>query len=134
MLCGIGRRHCCDQRRAGNESFGAFVQRYARRVTAANFAKPMSDQRRIDSGSHETARRLARLLVELADEHGRPTLDGVDIDILLTQQELASLIAASRESIVRSLRSLRGVASSLPVAVESPSAILVDCGRRRTVS
>lgn len=67
----------------------------------------MSDQRRIDSGSHETARRLARLLVELADEHGRPTLDGVDIDILLTQQELASLIAASRESIVRSLRSLR---------------------------
>ena len=47
------------------------------------------------------------LLVELADEHGRPTLDGVDIDIPLTQQELASLIASSRESIVRSLRSLR---------------------------
>jgi CRP-like cAMP-binding protein len=66
-----------------------------------------ADQRRIDSGSHETARRLARLLVELADEHGRPTLDGVDIDIPLTQQELASLIASSRESIVRSLRSLR---------------------------
>jgi CRP/FNR family transcriptional regulator, cyclic AMP receptor protein len=43
----------------------------------------------------------------LADEHGRPTLDGVDIDIPLTQQELASLIASSRESIVRSLRSLR---------------------------
>lgn len=66
-----------------------------------------ADQRRIDSGSYETARRLARLLVELADEHGRPTLDGVDIDIPLTQQELASLIASSRESIVRSLRSLR---------------------------
>jgi CRP-like cAMP-binding protein len=32
---------------------------------------------------------------------------GVDIDIPLTQQELASLIASSRESIVRSLRSLR---------------------------
>jgi CRP-like cAMP-binding protein len=66
-----------------------------------------ADQRRIDSGSHETAQRLARLLVELADEHGRPTLDGVDVDIPLTQQELASLIASSRESIVRSLRSLR---------------------------
>jgi CRP/FNR family transcriptional regulator, cyclic AMP receptor protein len=67
----------------------------------------VADQRRIDSGSRDTVRRLAQLLVELAEEHGRPTASGVDIDIPLTQQELASLIAASRESIVRSLRSLR---------------------------
>ena len=66
-----------------------------------------ADQRRIDSGSRDTVRRLAHLLAELADEHGRSTSAGIDIDIPLTQQELASLIASSRESIVRSLRSLR---------------------------
>jgi CRP/FNR family transcriptional regulator, cyclic AMP receptor protein len=77
-----------------------------------------ADQRRIDSGSSDAIRRLARLLVELAEEHGRPTLAGVDIDIPLTQQELASLIASSRESIVRSLRGLR-------------SRRLVATGRRR---
>lgn len=66
-----------------------------------------ADQRRIDSGSRDTVRRLAHLLAELADEHGRATSAGIDIDIPLTQQELASLIASSRESIVRSLRSLR---------------------------
>jgi CRP/FNR family transcriptional regulator, cyclic AMP receptor protein len=66
-----------------------------------------ADQRRIDSGSRDTVQRLAHLLAELADEHGRATSAGIDIDIPLTQQELASLIASSRESIVRSLRSLR---------------------------
>jgi CRP/FNR family transcriptional regulator, cyclic AMP receptor protein len=77
-----------------------------------------ADQRRIDSGSQDTVRRLAHLLAELADEHGRSTSAGIDIDIPLTQQELASLIASSRESIVRSLRSLR-------------SRRLVTTGRRR---
>jgi CRP/FNR family transcriptional regulator, cyclic AMP receptor protein len=66
-----------------------------------------ADQRRIDSGSRDTVRRLAHLLAELADEYGRSTSAGIDIDIPLTQQELASLIASSRESIVRSLRLLR---------------------------
>ena len=66
-----------------------------------------ADQRRTDSGSQGTVGRLAKLLVELAEEHGQPTSTGVDIDIPLTQQELASLIAASRESVVRALRSLR---------------------------
>jgi CRP/FNR family transcriptional regulator, cyclic AMP receptor protein len=64
----------------------------------------VADQRRIDSGSRDTVRRLAQLL---ADEHGRSTSAGIDIDIPLTQQELASLIASSRESSVRSLRTLR---------------------------
>ena len=78
----------------------------------------VADQRRIDSGSRDTVGRLAHLLVELADEHGRSTPTGVDIDIPLTQQELASLIGSSRESIVRSLRVLR-------------SHQLVTTGRRR---
>jgi len=77
-----------------------------------------ADQRRTDSGSQGTVGRLAKLLVELAEEHGQPTSTGVDIDIPLTQQELASLISVSRESVVRALRSLR-------------SRGLVTTGRRR---
>jgi CRP/FNR family cyclic AMP-dependent transcriptional regulator len=74
--------------------------------------------RRIDSCSSDPVRSLARLLVELATEHRQLTSSGVDIDIPPTQQELASLIASSRESVVRALRSLR-------------SRDLVATGRRR---
>jgi CRP/FNR family transcriptional regulator, cyclic AMP receptor protein len=66
-----------------------------------------ADRRRTDSGSLDTVHRLSRLLVELADEHGRHTSAGLEIDIPLRQQELASLISSSRESVVRALRSLR---------------------------
>jgi hypothetical protein len=41
------------------------------------------------------------LLVELADEHARPAFTTVDIDIPLTQQVLASLIASSRSGVDR---------------------------------
>jgi CRP/FNR family transcriptional regulator, cyclic AMP receptor protein len=66
-----------------------------------------ADRRRTDSGSLDTVHRLSRLLVELADAHGRPTKVGLEIEIPLKQQELASLISSSRESVVRALRSLR---------------------------
>ena len=66
-----------------------------------------ADQRRADAGSLDTAHRLARFLVELADQRGQPDADGIGVDIPLTQDELASLIAASRESVVRALTSLR---------------------------
>ena len=43
--------------------------------------------------------RVAKKLVELADTHGVKTEEGVLIDIRLTQQELASMVGASRESV-----------------------------------
>jgi CRP/FNR family cyclic AMP-dependent transcriptional regulator len=66
-----------------------------------------ADRRRIEFGSYQTDRRLARLLVDLADSHGRPARAGVGIDISLSQQELAGFVGASRESVVRALATLR---------------------------
>ena len=43
--------------------------------------------------------RVAKKLLELADAHGVKTDDGVLIDVRLTQQELASMVGASRESV-----------------------------------
>src|SRR5579863_6790783 len=43
--------------------------------------------------------RVAKKLLELADAHGIKSEDGVRIDVRLTQQELASMVGASRESV-----------------------------------
>ena len=63
-----------------------------------------SDRRRSDVGSLDTTHRVARLLLEQVGPH-----DGneVDVDLPLTQHELAGLVAASRESVVHALASLR---------------------------
>lgn len=43
--------------------------------------------------------RVAKKLLELAEAHGIKADDGVRIDVRLTQQELASMVGASRESV-----------------------------------
>jgi CRP-like cAMP-binding protein len=67
-----------------------------------------ADRRRIDATSLDTTHRLARLLLELADNRAQADHPPrVDIDIPLTQEELASLIVASRDTVVRAITSLR---------------------------
>jgi CRP/FNR family transcriptional regulator/CRP/FNR family cyclic AMP-dependent transcriptional regulator len=43
--------------------------------------------------------RVAKKLLELSDTHGIKVEDGTRIDVRLTQQELASMVGASRESV-----------------------------------
>ncbi len=43
--------------------------------------------------------RVAKKLLELAEMHGTKVEDGTRIDVRLTQQELASMVGASRESV-----------------------------------
>jgi CRP-like cAMP-binding protein len=66
-----------------------------------------ADRRLIESATLDATHRLARLLLDLSDQYGRPTDDGVLLELPLSQDELASLIATSRESVVRALASLR---------------------------
>jgi CRP-like cAMP-binding protein len=48
--------------------------------------------------------RLARLLLQLAEEHGEKTPHGRRLAIKLSQGELATLVAATRESVNKQLR------------------------------
>ena len=43
--------------------------------------------------------RVAKKLLELADSHGSKVDNGIRIEVRLTQQELASMVGASRESV-----------------------------------
>jgi CRP/FNR family cyclic AMP-dependent transcriptional regulator len=67
-----------------------------------------SDRKRLETGMYAVPRRLARLLLELADNHGRPAdRGGLEIRHILSQEELGNAIGATRESVVRALRALR---------------------------
>jgi CRP-like cAMP-binding protein len=64
--------------------------------------------RQMDSlASLDIAQRLARKLMELAQNYGRVEKNGVRINMTLTQSDLASLVGATRESINKSLRDFR---------------------------
>ena len=66
-----------------------------------------ADRRREASASMAVSRSLASFLVELVDRYGTPDGPVIDINIHLTQEELASLISTSRDSAVRGLSTLR---------------------------
>jgi CRP/FNR family transcriptional regulator, cyclic AMP receptor protein len=61
-----------------------------------------ADRRRVDATGLDASHRLAHFLVERADAQRE-----LELDIALTQEELASHIASSRESVVRALAALR---------------------------
>jgi CRP/FNR family cyclic AMP-dependent transcriptional regulator len=48
--------------------------------------------------------RVATKLVQLADTKGRPTPDGISIELNLNQQTLAAMVGATRENVNRALR------------------------------
>jgi CRP/FNR family transcriptional regulator, cyclic AMP receptor protein len=68
-------------------------------------------RRRADIARNSPVVRMARLLVELADDYGQPSHDrrGVLIGIKLSQIELGSLIGVSGPTAQRALRHLRAM-------------------------
>lgn len=66
-----------------------------------------TDQRASDLAFLEVRGRLARKLLELADRHGIAFDDGVLIDAAITQEDLASMIGVTRESVNRNLSLFR---------------------------
>ncbi|HLI28374.1 MAG TPA: Crp/Fnr family transcriptional regulator [Chloroflexota bacterium] len=51
--------------------------------------------------------RLAKRLLDLAARHGRQTEQGIEIDLKLTQQDLAAMVGATRESVNKHLGWMR---------------------------
>jgi CRP-like cAMP-binding protein len=47
--------------------------------------------------------RVRRRLGELASEHGRSVPDGVRIEVPITQEDLAAMVGAARETVNRAL-------------------------------
>lgn len=90
------------------DEFGAFLARFP--TAALELVRALvdrlreSDRRRMEFGAHDVTGRLAWLLAELGDRPAAADAPGV---VELSQQELAGLIGASRESVARSLAVLR---------------------------
>lgn len=67
----------------------------------------ISQQQLIELALLDTTRRAASMLLFLASEQGRPTEQGILIDISLTNQDLANLIGTSRETANRILNDFK---------------------------
>jgi CRP/FNR family transcriptional regulator len=57
--------------------------------------------------SVSAAKKVARLLLRLGDEFGEHTSTGIRLQTLLTHEEIAQMIGASRETVTRSLNMLK---------------------------
>lgn len=66
-----------------------------------------ADRKRFEFATFDTLARVASRLCELAERFGRPVEGGVQVDLPLSQEELASWCGSSREATVKALRSLR---------------------------
>lgn len=89
-----------------------FLTRYPplslRLLELANARLRIADQRRLEFAVAESLPRVTSRLVELAERFGMIREDGaIEVSMPITQEELASWAAASRESTARALRKLR---------------------------
>jgi CRP-like cAMP-binding protein len=66
-----------------------------------------TDQLVQDAAFLDVGDRLAKKLLNLMESHGRPGRQGVELGLQLTQQELASMIGATRESVNKQLGAFR---------------------------
>jgi CRP/FNR family cyclic AMP-dependent transcriptional regulator len=68
-----------------------------------------ADRKRVEFAAHDTVGRVSARLVELAEAHGRPAGEGVEITLPLSQEELAGWTGASREAVGKALQLMRGL-------------------------
>ncbi|HUE29077.1 MAG TPA: Crp/Fnr family transcriptional regulator [Solirubrobacteraceae bacterium] len=68
-----------------------------------------ADRRRLEFASLDTLGRVAWRLVELGERFGRETPAGTEVDLPISQEQLASWCAASREATVKALAALRSL-------------------------
>jgi CRP/FNR family transcriptional regulator, cyclic AMP receptor protein len=61
----------------------------------------------VDLATQDSVGRLAKRLAELSAHHGKTQSDGTQIELPLTQDELARWTGATRETVARALRLMR---------------------------
>jgi CRP-like cAMP-binding protein len=77
----------------------------------------------VDLATQDSVGRVAKRLLELAADHGKPVDGGTRIELSLTQDELASWTGATRETVSRALRLMRQLGW---VATDSRSITVLD--------
>jgi CRP-like cAMP-binding protein len=68
-----------------------------------------ADRKRLEFAALDTLGRIACRLLELSEQFGDQTADGLVVALPLSQEQLASWCGASRESTVKALASLRAL-------------------------
>jgi CRP-like cAMP-binding protein len=95
-------------------TFGEIIDSLAKRPDLLNnlveiFCKSLADAYdQVDTiALNDTLRRVIKVLLKLATELGYPAGKGVEISSYLTQEEIAQMVAASRERVSTALNQLR---------------------------
>jgi CRP/FNR family transcriptional regulator, cyclic AMP receptor protein len=105
-------------------AFAAFLERQPRvalallRMMAARLR--YADASQAGFATHDVLGRVAFRLVELCERFGATAEGGIEIELPLSQEELASWTGASREAVSKALHLLRSLK-------------IVETGRRRVV-
>jgi CRP-like cAMP-binding protein len=89
-----------------------------------------SDRQRAEFVGYEVGPRLARILLDLAGRHGRPTPDGIDVGVRLSHTDLGKLIGARTDAVGNAMRGFR--AQGL-VQSRYKRVVIVDTDRLRGV-
>jgi CRP/FNR family transcriptional regulator, cyclic AMP receptor protein len=66
-----------------------------------------ADRKRLEFAALDTLGRVAWRLHELSERFGKDTADGIEVELPLSQEQLASWCGASREATVKALATLR---------------------------
>ena len=66
-----------------------------------------ADEAMADLSFLDVTGRLAKKLLELAAKHGEPTARGIQVNLSLTQEELAQMVGVTRESVNRHITLFR---------------------------
>jgi CRP-like cAMP-binding protein len=66
-----------------------------------------ADRKRLEFAALETLGRVAWRLEELSERFGEQTAEGIEVELPLSQEQLASWCGASREATVKALSTLR---------------------------
>ncbi len=73
----------------------------------SNDCEVANDHIRAIGLSHSAAEKLAHLLLTWCSENGRPSHNGIRVQMLMTHQDISQLIGTSRETVTRLLKEFR---------------------------
>jgi CRP-like cAMP-binding protein len=93
--------------------FGSFLEAHPRVALAllAVLTRRLrdADRKRVEFAAEDTMTRVAARIVELSERFGDKVARGLEIDLPISQEELAGWTGCSRDSVVNALQAMRGL-------------------------